>query len=102
MMTERQELYCHNCGKYVQFDIDTELEGNHVLKCPVCGHEHCRVVRGGKITEDRWDSRNQTYYVNPRNVSFTSTSTYTTYSSSSSATYSSSFLYTSWMNTTSV
>ena len=79
-----------------------ELDGNHVLTCPVCGHEHCRVVKGGKITEDRWDSRNQTYYVNPRNVSFTSTSTYTTYSSSSSATYSSSFLYTSWMNTTAV
>ena len=99
-MTERQELYCHNCGNYVQFDIDMELEGNHVLTCPVCGHEHCRVVKGGNITEDRWDSRNQTYYVNPLNVSFTSTSTYVTYLSSSSI-YSNNFLYTSWMNSTS-
>jgi transcription elongation factor Elf1 len=40
-MNEAQELHCHNCDKYVQFTIDTELNGNHVLECPNCGHEHC-------------------------------------------------------------
>lgn len=54
---ERQELHCHNCNKYVQFDLDLEMDGNHVLKCPSCGHEHCRVVQKGKITDTRWDSR---------------------------------------------
>jgi len=62
-MIERQELYCHACGKYVQFDIDLSLNGNHVLECPECGHEHCRVVQNGKITGDRWDQRNATYQV---------------------------------------
>jgi len=63
-MIERQELHCHACGKYVQFDLDLSLNGNHVLKCPECDHEHCRVVKNGKITDDRWDQRNgQTYQV---------------------------------------
>jgi hypothetical protein len=55
---ERQELHCHECNGYVQFDIDLEIEGNHVLECPKCGHEHCRVVQKGKISETRWDTRN--------------------------------------------
>ena len=55
---ERQELHCHECGKYVQFDLDLSMDGNHVLKCPNCGHEHCRVVQKGKITDTRWDQRN--------------------------------------------
>jgi len=29
-----------------------------VLECPNCGHEHCRVVKGGIITDERWDQRN--------------------------------------------
>lgn len=58
---QMQELHCHSCGKYVQFKIDLALDGNHVLNCPNCGHEHCRVVKDGVITEERWDSRNVTY-----------------------------------------
>ena len=61
-MVERQELNCHECGGYVQFDIDLEIEGNHVLECPRCGHEHCRVVQKGKISETRWDTRNSLGY----------------------------------------
>ena len=45
---ERQELQCHACGKYVQFDIDLSLNGNHVLNCPNCGHEHCFVSGVGE------------------------------------------------------
>jgi hypothetical protein len=60
---ERQELYCHACEKYVQFNVP-ETDGNLIVICPNCKHEHCRVVKGGVITEDRWDSRNggQTIY----------------------------------------
>ena len=58
MKKERQELHCHNCNKYVQFDIDIEQNGNHVIICPECGHEHCRVVNNRIITDVRWDSRN--------------------------------------------
>src|SRR5690606_3710623 len=72
---ERQELWCHDCENYVQFDIDVSLDGNHVLECPRCGHEHCRVVRNGKITDIRWDSRNgQTYAVSVATVTVSSSS----------------------------
>lgn len=83
-MKDRQELWCHECGKYVQFDIDLELNGNHVIVCPNCGHEHCRVIENGKITEARWDSRNvnmqahNTYIINTGTTS-SALSTYDTY-----------------------
>src|SRR4051812_35444201 len=56
--SDKQELWCHECESYVQFPIDLTMNGNHVLNCPNCGHEHCRVVRDGRITSTRWDSRN--------------------------------------------
>lgn len=59
---EKQELWCHECSSYVQFPIDLSLNGNHVLNCPQCGHEHCRVVENGRITSTRWDSRNRPVY----------------------------------------
>lgn len=116
---ERQELYCHNCRKYVQFDVDLSLNGNHVIECPSCKHEHCRKIKDGIITEDRWDSRNtdNSFYLNATNITYTVTSTYDYYSSTDSTigyTYMSNstissttadtdiFLYGSWMNTTSV
>jgi len=84
-MNERQELWCHECQQYVQFDIDLTLNGNHVIVCPNCGHEHCRVVENGKITEARWDCRNvnmqasNTYLITTGTTS-TAMSTYNTYS----------------------
>lgn len=98
-MIEKQELYCHNCGHYVQFEIDMELNGNHVLLCPVCGHQHCRVVKNGEITSERWDSRNQTFYISSNTVTYSTTSTWNLYNSSTYAPVAS-FLYGSWMNTT--
>ena|SRR5271157_727734 len=80
---ERQELHCHACGKYVQFDLDTAINGNHVLACPNCGHEHCRAVYKGKISDVRWDSRNgpgnslPVYYVPTYNMTYTVASTAT-------------------------
>ena len=56
-MIERQELHCHNCNRYVQFNLDTDLDGKHVLQCPNCGHEHCRYVNKGVVSDTRWDSR---------------------------------------------
>ena len=55
-MIDRQELWCHECMKYVQFDLDIELDGEHVIICPNCGHEHCRIIEKGIVTEARWDS----------------------------------------------
>ena len=92
-MKERQELYCHECGGYVQFNLDTEINGNHILKCPKCGHEHCRVVKDGKITGVRWDSKNNSRINIP--PTYTNWSTQSTYDTTSST---STFLYNSWMN----
>ena len=100
---ERQELWCHECDKYVQFDIDTELNGNHVIICPDCGHEHCRVVKNGVITNVRWDSRNidmqafTTYMTTGMTTS--NVSTYNTYTSNQGTTIASTqYVYNAWMN----
>lgn len=99
---ERQELHCHNCNKYVQFSIDTEKDGQHILKCPNCGHEHYRVVKDGKITGERWGqdpSQNiPTYYVSTATVTYTSTTVYTSISTSGT-TSASSFALDSWSST---
>jgi hypothetical protein len=54
----RQAMYCHACGHDFSADMNMQADGNHVFDCPHCKHEHCRVVRGGVITGDRWDRRN--------------------------------------------
>lgn len=72
---EIQELHCHNCNRYVQFRLDLSINGNHVITCPNCRHEHCRVVQDGKITDIRWGHRNQTIPVSPNVVSSTLYST---------------------------
>ena len=89
----RQELYCHDCGRYVQFDVDLSLDGNHILSCPNCSHEHCRVVKDGEITDIRWDSRNPTYVVTSTSYSYVSN-----YDTCTSSTV---HLYQAWMNATS-
>lgn len=62
---DRQTIYCHECDKQFEVDLDLSLDGNHVFKCPYCQHEHCRVVKDGKITDIRWDTRNgNTYNIN--------------------------------------
>lgn len=53
----KTDLHCHECKKDFVALIDYRLTGNHVIECPHCGHEHCRVIEKGKITEDRWSSR---------------------------------------------
>jgi DNA-directed RNA polymerase subunit RPC12/RpoP len=57
--TERTDLYCTNCSKNFIAQLDLALDGNHVIECPYCGHEHCRVIKAGKVTDDRWETRAQ-------------------------------------------
>lgn len=53
----RTQMDCHNCSKQFVALLDYQIDGNHIVECPHCGHEHCRVIKAGKITGDRWDSR---------------------------------------------
>ena len=102
-MIERQELHCHNCDRYVQFDIDTELNGRHILNCPNCGHEHYRIVSDGIITDERWGSNNlPSYSVTTATITMTTISTYNVYTSGGSTFTTGTgdtSLYQSWMNT---
>jgi len=53
----RTDMHCHDCSKDFIGVIDFDVNGNHELICPHCGHVHCRVVTDGRITGERWDSR---------------------------------------------
>lgn len=78
----RQSLECHACGGIVEFTIDFDLDGNHVFTCPNCKHEHCRVVKDGRITGERWDQRNNTYvacYVTWTSATITTSGSYYVY-----------------------
>lgn len=54
---EKTPLYCHDCGKNFVALLDHSINGNHIIECPHCGHEHCRVMENGRVTEQRWSSR---------------------------------------------
>jgi hypothetical protein len=83
----KQEIHCHECNQYVQFELDMSKDGNHVLTCPKCGHEHCRVVRRGRITDDRWEQRNgSTFYINSYSTLSTSATSSATWRSSATTT----------------
>jgi hypothetical protein len=72
MSLEIQELFCHNCEKYVRFNLDLSQNGNYELDCPNCGHEHYRTVRKGQITDQRWgrSQRQQIAAIGAYNASF--------------------------------
>lgn len=97
---ERQELFCHNRKSYVRFNVP-ESDGEFIVRCPNCGHEHFRVVRDGVITEERWGSSNSVASpLSPVYATGTSTANTSFISSSgTSATTANSFIAQSWLNT---
>lgn len=64
----RTDLDCTNCRRNFIAQLDYALDGNHIVECPYCGHEHCRVIENGKVTQDRWSSRQQRIDVDKRCV----------------------------------
>ena len=52
----RTDVHCHACSKAFVALLDYTLRGNHKIECPYCRHIHYRVIKNGKITEDRYDS----------------------------------------------
>ena len=97
MPFEKQELHCHECNKYVQFDIDPDMDGDYIIPCPNCGHEHCRVVDNGTVTDERWGHRNGFITIFSATVSNISIMNYSITSTSAGIDY---FLADSWCNTT--
>lgn len=55
---KRTDLDCHDCSKMFVAELDFSINGNHIIECPHCGHQHCRVIEDGAITGERWSDRN--------------------------------------------
>ena len=50
----KTDLDCHSCKKVFVAKINYDLNGNHKIVCPYCGHIHWRVIKKGVVTDDRW------------------------------------------------
>lgn len=55
----KTDMDCHNCKNDFIAQLDMGLDGDYTVVCPYCGHHHCRKVRNGQVTEDRWASKTQ-------------------------------------------
>lgn len=64
----RTDMNCTECHKNFIAQFDHGIDGDHVVECPYCGHEHLRKIRNGVITEERWGSRGQRINVDKRCV----------------------------------
>ena len=53
---QRTDISCHVCNKMFIAELDFSINGDNIIECPNCGHEHYRTIKDGKITEARWDS----------------------------------------------
>ena len=62
-MEETQILRCHDCGNNIEFPINPEKDGNFIIVCDQCHHEHCRVCRNGEVSDIRWSRRGRNYFV---------------------------------------
>lgn len=93
---ERQTMYCHACQQDFTAELDMDFDGNHVIICPICQHEHCRVVKDGVVTSERWDQRNGDLGA----VITASTST-AVYNVSSTASGTGNFINTAWSSSVS-
>lgn len=50
----RTDMDCHNCSKMFCALVDYSLNGEHIIECAHCGHEHWRTIKDGRVTEARW------------------------------------------------
>lgn len=91
----RSTVYCTNCGGDFIVELNLELNGNHQITCPLCGHIHYRVVKDGEVTEDRWQSSAGLTYIASTYYNITTSTTIT-----SSANITNYFVTSSWLNRT--
>lgn len=50
----RTPMDCNECNKQFVARLDYDIEGDHKIVCPNCGHLHWRKVKNGRVTDDRW------------------------------------------------
>lgn len=54
-----ETLYCTECGEMLRFKKKPWKNGNLIIVCDHCGHQHCRYVSNGEVTSERWDRRSR-------------------------------------------
>lgn len=65
MARKQFEFYCSGgCGKYFYFTLRDNLNGNHRIHCPNCGHVHYRELKNGEITEARFNKDDKNILIN--------------------------------------
>lgn len=64
----RTDLSCTECNNTFIAQLDFSIDGNHIVECPHCGHEHCRVIKDGRVTGDRWSTRDQRVEVERKHI----------------------------------
>jgi DNA-directed RNA polymerase subunit RPC12/RpoP len=64
----RTDISCTNCSKPFIAQIDFAVDGNHVINCPHCNHEHFREIKVGTVTDVRWNSSSKQIKVSPKCV----------------------------------
>ena len=67
-MSQREPyvFYCEGgCQKYVLVNMNLALEGEHVMICPSCEHQHYRKVEKGQITDIRHGQGNRVDTIEP-------------------------------------
>ena len=47
---QRTDVDCTDCGRVFIAKINHDLNGNHKILCPHCGHEHWRTIKKGVVT----------------------------------------------------
>ena len=58
----RTDMWCHGCSKNFIATLDFDLDGNHEIECPCCGHLHYRKIKAGIVTDARYDSDNSSLH----------------------------------------
>lgn len=54
----RTDMNCTNCQKNFIAEIDHDVNGDYIIHCPHCDHQHYRTIKDGVMTETRWGSDN--------------------------------------------
>ncbi len=62
-MRQLFEFYCTECCKYFDVKLNTSLNGNYRVHCPMCGHIHYRTLRDGKITDIRFPDNHESLLI---------------------------------------
>jgi hypothetical protein len=66
MTREPYVFYCEGgCKQYVLVNINTSLDGEHVMVCPSCKHHHYRKIKNGVITDFRHSSGDSADTIEP-------------------------------------